>query len=152
VWFGLMARKLLYLSLLLILGNANATLAQVSTLPAGFYIEEVAPEAKFSLPVGLDFAPDGRVFVAEKVGRVFIVENGVSLPMPFINLTCQVMSRWYRGLLGIALDPDFENSGYVYLLYTYDRDGSGDYSRLDVVGRLTRYTADSTNGNVADLS
>ncbi|NNE47345.1 MAG: hypothetical protein HKN37_11890 [Rhodothermales bacterium] len=122
------------------------------SLPLGFYVEDVTPSHSFSTPVAVAFAPDSRIFVAEKRGRVYIIEGGVKLSTPFINLESEVLDHWDRGLLGIALDPDFATNEHVYLLYTYDRDGTGDYQRQDVAARVTRYTASSGNPNVADLT
>ncbi len=122
------------------------------SLPLGFYVEDVTPSHSFSTPVAVAFAPDGRIFVAEKRGHVYIIEGGVKLTTPFINLEAEVLDHWDRGLLGIALDPDFATNEHVYLLYTYDRDGSGDYQRQDVAARVTRYTASSGSPNVADLA
>ncbi len=132
---------------------SSATIAAgVDALPAGFYTEEIAPGYSFTQPVGVSFADDGRIFVVEKRGRVYIVENGVKLSTPFINLESEVLNHWDRGLLGFALDPDFLANGHAYLLYTYDRDGSGDYQRQDAASRVTRYTVSPADPNVLDLS
>ncbi len=127
-------------------------LSQAISLPSGFFVEEIAPGNSFATPVAVAFAPDGRIFVVEKRGRVYVVDNGVKLSTPFINLESEVLNHWDRGLLGFALDPDFATTGHVYLLYTVDRDGSGDYTRQDVSARLTRYTVDAGNPNVVDTS
>ena len=121
-----------------------------ATLPPGFFTEQIAPGNSFSSPVAVTFAPDGRLFVVEKRGRVYVVDNGTKLTTPFLNIESEVLNHWDRGLLGFELDPDFENNGYVYALYTYDRDGSGDYARVDVASRLTRFTVDSQNPDVVD--
>ena len=121
-------------------------------LPDGFYFEEVAPGVTFDLPVAVGFASDERIFVAEKNGKVFIIQDGVALPTPFIDLTDEVLNQHDRGLLSFAFDPEFDENGYVYFLYTVDRDGSGDYKRMDVVGRLTRYTVSTSDPNAVDMS
>ena len=119
-------------------------------LPSGFYTEPIAPGYTFSQPVGVTFAADGRIFVTEKRGRVYVVDNGVKLSTPLIDIESEVLNHWDRGLLGFALDPDFLNNGNVYLLYTFDRDGSGDYQRQDAASRLTRYTVSADDPNVVD--
>ena len=67
------------------------------------------------------FSPDGRVFVAEKSGLIKVFDS-LSDPTPtvFADLRTQVHNYWDRGLLGIALDPNFPAKPYVYVLYTYD--------------------------------
>ncbi|NNE35069.1 MAG: PKD domain-containing protein, partial [Rhodothermales bacterium] len=134
------------------LEEAAAALSGVDALPTGFFTEPIAPGYTFNQPVGVTFAPDGRIFVVEKRGRVYIVENGTKLTTPFINLEAEVLNHWDRGLLGFELDPAFDTNGHVYLLYTYDRDGSGDYQRQDVAARLTRYTVSTVDPNVVDLT
>lgn len=66
-------------------------------------------------PTTLAFAPDGRLFIAERGGAVKIYQDGALLPEPFIQLPA--WEEGDRGLLGIALDPDFSNNHYVYLHY-----------------------------------
>lgn len=67
-------------------------------------------------PMALAFAPDGRLFVAERGGMVRIVENGVVRETPFAQVAVIVDNE--SGLLGLALDPDFSCNGHVYLFAT----------------------------------
>jgi glucose/arabinose dehydrogenase len=93
--------------------------AQGSTLPSGFRDELVLSE--LPEPTALRFAPDGRVFVAEKTGRVVVFDDlEDATPTLFADLRTQVYDSGDRGLLGLALDPGFPARPYVYLLYTYD--------------------------------
>ena len=63
------------------------------------------------------FAPDGRLFVAEKAGRLRVVSrDGTLSATPFTELS--VTRDGERGLLGIAFDPGFATNGRVYLYYT----------------------------------
>ncbi|HYM14664.1 MAG TPA: PQQ-dependent sugar dehydrogenase, partial [Dehalococcoidia bacterium] len=83
----------------------------------GFVTDAVA--SGLTLPTAFAFAPDGRIFIALKDGPVRIVKNGVLLATPFYTVT--PLNNYHdRGLLGIALDPNFAVNGYVYLSYTYD--------------------------------
>ncbi len=67
-------------------------------------------------PTGLAAIPDGRVIVLEKAGTVSLMQNGALLAGNALQLT--VCSNSERGLLGVALDPDFNTNGFVYLYYT----------------------------------
>src|SRR6185436_18900399 len=102
---------------------------------------------------------DGRLFVWEKAGRVWIVENGIKSATPFMDLTEEVGGFRDYGFLGFALHPDFYSNGYVYVLYTVDHYylthfGTPSYSPTvdnldqlhDTIGRLVRYTARSSDG------
>lgn len=107
-------------------------LAQRDPLPS--FTEEIYADG-LSSPTAMAWAPDGRLFIAEKGGDVRVVSAaGVLLPTPFVTLT--VDSAGERGLIGIALDPDFANNGYVYLHFTEPAD-NGNPPR----GRINRYTA-----------
>ncbi|MFZ2523234.1 MAG: PQQ-dependent sugar dehydrogenase [Minisyncoccia bacterium] len=93
-----------------------------------------------STPTAMEFSPDGRLFVAEKGGRLRIIKNGVLLSTPFVTLNVDTSSE--RGLLGIAFDPDFLNNRYVYLYYTR--------SSSPIKNRVSRFTASLSNPDVAE--
>ncbi|MEL6232557.1 MAG: DUF4347 domain-containing protein [Cyanobacteria bacterium J06627_3] len=72
-------------------------------------------------PTTLDWTPDGRyLLVAEKSGVVKVVDNGTLRSTLLVDLSAQVNDTRDRGLLGLAIHPDFPNTPYVYLLHTYD--------------------------------
>ena len=75
------------------------------------------------IPWAVDLAPDGRLFVTERTGRVRIVKlEGTSatlLPEPWATVQARANPDAERGLLGIALDPDFATNHLVYLYYSY---------------------------------
>jgi glucose/arabinose dehydrogenase len=93
--------------------------ASAGDLPDGFYERTVLEGLTF--PTAVRFAPDGRIFVAEKDG-VLKVFDGPEDPVPeiYADLRQEVNNFGDRGLLGIALDPEFDANGFVYALYTYD--------------------------------
>lgn len=72
-------------------------------------------------PTSLAFGRDGQVYVAgnsELMKRVGGLED--STPDVFADLRPKVHDYWDRGLLSIALHPDFPTRDVVYALYTYD--------------------------------
>src|SRR5437870_3602063 len=86
-----------------------------ATLPAGF--EEQTLAGGVTGPTAVAFAPDGRMFVAEKAGRVRVVTaDGTLPPLPLIDLSSHVNAWGDRGLIGLAVDKDFASNGYLYLL------------------------------------
>ena len=121
--------------------------APAYAFPAGFISETVV--ANLTGPTTIAFAPDGRMFIGQKDGRVRVFQNGVLLPTDFIDISSQVNNYWDRGLLGIAIHPDFPSTPYVYLLYTYDPPGTTDNGGGARVARLMRVTANPNNTNVA---
>jgi glucose/arabinose dehydrogenase len=89
------------------------------TLPSGF--QDSAPLTGLTEPTTFRFAADGRVFVAEKAGRIVVFDNLEDpTPTEFANLSKQVYDQSDRGLLGLALDPEFPAQPFVYALYTFD--------------------------------
>ncbi len=97
--------------------------------------------------VGLTFTPDGRMLIWQENGIVRVYKNGVLLPTPFLDISARVNIVGDRGMLGLALDPNFATNGYVYLIYTYEPNGNPN----DVAPhtqRLARVKVDPTNPDV----
>lgn len=85
-------------------------------------------------------AGDPRLFVVEKVGTIRVVENGSTLPTPFLDLTGQVSTGIEQGLLGLAFDPLYATNGRFYV----------DYVNLDGRTQIVRYRVSAGDPNVAD--
>lgn len=104
-------------------------------------------------PTSFDWSPDGRnMYISEQRGMVRVARDGVLEPTPFIDIRDIVNGVRDRGLLDIAIHPDFENTPYVYLLFTYDPPEVFQNTGLagpDATGnracRLLRVTADVNN-------
>ncbi|MET0915437.1 MAG: PQQ-dependent sugar dehydrogenase [Jiangellaceae bacterium] len=93
--------------------------AQGAPVPAGF--TESVVFSGLTNPTVVRFSPDGRVFVAEKRGVIKVFDSVTDTTADvFADLNANVHNFWDRGLLGMALDPNFPASPYVYVLYTYD--------------------------------
>jgi len=69
-----------------------------------------------SLPSDVACAHDGSIFVAERGGRVRLIRNGLLYPEPVLDLSAEVIAP-QGGLVAIALDPEFEKSGFMFVLY-----------------------------------
>lgn len=91
------------------------------------------------------FAPDGSLFVAEQRGTLRVVDaNGQLQETPFLDARGSIGSSGERGLLGVALDPDFANNNYVYVYYTRKESRA-----TPAHNRVARYTASvDDQGNV----
>ena len=84
------------------------------TLPDGFSQSRLV--GGLNNPTAMAFAPDGRLFVAEKGGRLRVVKDGQLLAKPIFSVGADVTGE--RGLLGVAVDPNFSQNHYVYVHYT----------------------------------
>jgi glucose/arabinose dehydrogenase len=93
--------------------------------PGGTFVEEIVFSG-LTQPTAVRFAPDGRVFVAEKSGIIKVFDNlADTTPTVFADLRTQVYNFWDRGLLGLALDPQFPSNPWVYVSYTRDAEIGG---------------------------
>ena len=126
------------------------------TLPIGFREEIVY--SGLSKPTNIEFAPNGQVFVAEKPGRVKVFDSLTdTTPTVFADLTANVHILDDRGLLGLAVHPDYPAQPWIYVLYTADAPpgqavpfwndncdavGGVNAGRCVVTGRLSRLRAD----------
>ncbi|GIE78528.1 hypothetical protein Aph02nite_44780 [Actinoplanes philippinensis] len=92
--------------------------------------EKITLDSNTSNPMELDIADDGRVFYVERDGRVRIIKPGTGTTVTAADL--DVFTGNEDGLIGIRLDPDFADNGWVYLYY----------ARNDGVARnlLSRFT------------
>ncbi len=80
----------------------------------GFEIEILAEN--LDTPWAIDFLPDGRMIFTERNGIVSILENGKIKIVA--NLNVSEVSE--SGLLGIAVDPEFDKNNFVYVYYTHE--------------------------------
>ena len=152
-------RRVLWMSLAVLLlavpaaVHDTAPAEAVPQVDTGFGMQTVF--SGLTLPTVVRFSPDGRVFVAEKSGLVKVFDSmSDTTATTAIDIRPDVHSFWDRGLLGMALDPDFPASPYVYLLYAWDRYGYGDTCPTPpgattdgclADGRLVRIPVDATN-------
>jgi glucose/arabinose dehydrogenase/PKD repeat protein len=129
--------------------------ARASVLPNNF--SEAVVWGGLTNPTNIEFARDGHIFVAEKSGLIKVFDNEQDQTATvFADLRTQVHDFWDRGMLGLAVDPQFPTRPYVYVLYTYDAVIGGTAPRWGdacpnppgatadgcvVSGRLSRLTA-----------
>jgi glucose/arabinose dehydrogenase len=130
---SLLKGKYLFISLFFILVLQTRTYSQ--SFPANFAGVQLAKDLD---PVGMDVAPDGRVFLAEKVGRIRVVKNGTMLPTPLITIP-NVDNFSERGLLQVIVDPEFTTNKYIYTFYTRKFNGviNNRVSRFKVDGDIS---------------
>jgi glucose/arabinose dehydrogenase len=101
--------------------------AAAPVLPSGFRdtvlpFEGLQAGQGIEEPTAFRFAPDGKVFVGEKSGKILVYDSlSDHTPTLFADLRTEVYNANDRGLLGLALDPKFDQGRpYVYVLYAYD--------------------------------
>lgn len=97
-------------------GEADFPVVPVSNNVPQMKVETVAENLE--IVWSIVFAPDNRVFLAERPGRVRIVENGKLRAAPFFSVPDISLSD-EGGLMGMILHPKFTENRFVYLAYTY---------------------------------
>ena len=78
----------------------------------GVYVEPV--HQNLVVPWSVDWLPDGTMIFTERGGDLWISDNVP--PRLILSLDTGGIEG---GLLGLAVDPDFESNNYIYLYYTY---------------------------------
>ncbi len=104
-------------------------------LPAGFAKTQLAHGLKN--PTVFAFAPNGDIYIGQQAGNILIYRNGAILPNPVITLNTDGSSE--KGLLGLALDPNFATNGYMYVSYT----------TLDEHAQLSRFTVQNGTASLS---
>jgi hypothetical protein len=125
------------------LGNATTTITILDNDNLGNLVRQIVVPSGLSQPTAIDWTPDGRyMVVAQKQGIVQVVdtETFTVQSTPLIDISSQVNGFGDRGVLGVAVHPDFPSNPYVYISYTYDP--------LETVGRTGAAGPDG-NGNRA---
>ncbi len=124
-------------------------LSQSEFAAGEMFMEEIVLK---DIPVStaIAFAPGERIFVAVKNGLVRVAVRGELLPTPFVDISAEVNKGTDRGLLGIAVDPNFPARPFIYLSYVFDPPGSTPDSHDPRIIRVIRFSADAaSNYNTA---
>lgn len=137
------------------LGLGFSSLAHAA-IPAGFVDEVVTPDdddASVSGPTAIAFTPDGRLLITRQSG-VLIVRQGTTNTTAVTFPASQLCANFERGLLGVAVDPDFGpgagQNRFIYLFYTF-RNGAAACSGSTVpVNRVSRFVL--ADNNTVDLA
>jgi glucose/arabinose dehydrogenase len=109
-----------------------------ATVPTGF--EDSPFAGGLQGPTAMEFAPDGRLFVAEIGGTIRVVDNGTLLGEPFVTIP-DVDAEGGRGVQGLTFDPQFSVNHFVYVHYTQaGTDGEPSHNRI------VRFKADVAGG------
>ena len=110
-------------------------MARVGAAPVNPAFADIVVFNGLTNPTAIEFASDGRVFVAEKSGLIKVFDSlADTTPTTFADLRTQVHNYWDRGLLGMALHPNFPADPRVYALYTHDAAIGGTAPRWGTAG------------------
>ena len=119
------------------------TLAPIADDPPALALEAVA--GGLADPIGIATGPDGWLLVQEQNGRVIAVELASGATSVALDLTDRVLGGGERGLLGLALHPDWPDDGRAFVHYS-DRNGDtvlSEFPSADANGAPPRLDAGS---------
>lgn len=128
--------RILRLAVVTVLIACGSTPDQLAGTPPGLSVETFV--RGLDTPWAIDFAPDGRIFVTERPGRIRIIERGQLRSEPWMTFEVAAVSE--AGLLGLTLAPKFSENPYVYVAYTYRA------ANRRMVNRLVRLREDPKTG------
>jgi len=101
-------------------------------------------------PIDLQAPPgDSRLFIAERPGRIRVVQSGVLLPASFIDISSRVSVQGEAGLLSFAFHPQFANDPQKRFVFVHFIEPTGNPNGEIVV---ERYQVSSSDPNLLDVS
>ena len=122
---------LLGMSVLPLLALCAVQPALAATYPDLGISAEVVADG-LTVPWSIDWLPDGTILFTERGGDLRAIVDGNLVPEPLVSIASSGTVE--GGLLGLAVDPDFADNGYVYLYQTYKEDG--------IMNKIVRYHVD----------
>jgi len=143
--YGMMKCKRIFFVLFLF-----STIAVHGQLADDFFDELVSDD--FTLPVGMTFDPDNRMIVWEKNGYVHQFDSSSADQSNVILDLHERVGFWGdHGMLGLALDPNYEQNRYIYVAYVMDRhylfhygkdtyDPDSTIKKQATIARVSRFT------------
>ncbi|QJE97206.1 PQQ-dependent sugar dehydrogenase [Luteolibacter luteus] len=139
----------------------TAFLLSAGPLLAAFPALQLKPVAvgQFFSPTTVAHAGDGsgRLFITDQRGKIHVLQDGVVLPVPFLDLSARLvpeLSFDERGLLGLAFHPDYEvegaaGKGKFYVFYSAPAIDTVP-APINCRSVIAEYRVSAANPNVAD--
>jgi PQQ-dependent dehydrogenase (s-GDH family) len=121
---------------------------QQARLPSqeGFSVQVLA--TNFSAPYNILYGHDGALWITERVGKnITRIDPDTGDRLSSIPVPDVWQSAPQDGLMGMAFDPDFNNTHYIYVAYTYVGDQGTDLERQT---KITRFTYNPENSSIAE--
>ena len=98
-----------------------------------------------NLPTNIEFLPDGRMYIVELGGKIWILQPGATAvdPTPFLQVTNIGSAGVQQGIMDIVFDPDFATNRYYYVFYTLGTPNRDRVSRFTANANATATVAGS---------
>ncbi|WMJ81602.1 PQQ-dependent sugar dehydrogenase [Clostridium sp. MB40-C1] len=106
---------------------ANVKTRAITSRQFHYEIEVIAEN--LYVPWAMDISNEGKIYFTERSGAIRIIEDGKLLTQPLITFGTPFISRGEGGLMGIALDPNYSQNHYMYVMHSYT-EGNQIYNRV----------------------
>jgi len=107
--------------------NINVKINEVISNELPYDIEVIAEN--LYVPWAIVENGEGKLYFTERSGAIRKIEDGKLIAQPLITLSTPFISRGEGGLMGIALDPDFSQNHFIYVMHSYT-EGGLNYNRI----------------------
>lgn len=115
-------KRIIY-SLLTDIISRNLAKVETNTDPLEKFPYKVEVIAEnLNIPWAMDISDEGKLYFTERTGSIKVIENDKLNPNSLITLKAPFISSGESGLMGIALDPDYSQNHYIYVMYSYLED------------------------------
>jgi PQQ-dependent dehydrogenase (s-GDH family) len=102
----------------------------------------------FSAPHNILYGPDGALWITERLGKnITRVDPSYGSRLSSMAVLNVWQSEGQDGLMGMAFDPDFNNTNYIYVAYTYNAQPGEEVDRRT---KITRFTYDPTTSTIGE--
>ena len=106
-------------------GNVKVRVVTSSEFP---YEIQIIAENLY-VPWAMDISNDGKLYFTERSGAIRVIEDGKLNSQPLITFSAPFVSQGEGGLMGIALDPNYSENHYIYVMHSYI-EGNQIYNRV----------------------
>ncbi len=99
------------------IAEQNKSQSQIKANDTADYNIEIVADNLY-VPWSIAFTDPGRMLFTERNGSLRIIKNGILVKEP-LKVFEEVSSKGEEGLMGLALDPEYNNNKLIYLSYAY---------------------------------
>ncbi len=104
-------------------------------------------KSNLKAPWDTEFLPDDSILITQKSGEIISIRGGIQAQL----LEVKTIDLKEGGLMGLAIDPNFSDNNFVYILYTYDFDREDLESGEIILGDIP-ITGYSIDDGIEDFS
>lgn len=92
---------------------------------------------RLEIPWAIDFIDASTALITERPGNLRVVKNGKLQPEPVKN-TPKVLHEGQGGLMDVAIDPEYDQNGWVYLAYSHVLENVPNSERPPAMTKIVR--------------